>query len=554
VVPTYQILAVDDEKFSLVLLQSCLKDENCTLVTCDNALDALEEIKKRQFDVVLLDIMLGAIDGFELRKLIRDVNPKLPIIFLTSLMDDIDSRLISRIADDRYSYYLNKSFKKQQLKDKIEHAVTIYREEQEAAKFYRHLDLELGLACEVQRVLLPLWCTLNGDLLSTYLYEPCFRVSGDAFDIIGLEDGRHLVFLGDIVGHGVQAALYMSAIQSYLKVQHNSSSSQVLEPHMVLNRLSGFFNNNLRGENHMTCIVAIFDFRRNHLVFQNAGHPALIRCSRREGRAFEVDTQGRGGFPIGWFPQKMYLAEDNVECNFDDDDVFILYTDGLIDLQNEAEETVDEEVMLDHLGAFTELTNVIPTPFLLCSALEQIGYSFPKDDVCVVEVRKNPECIPLPETADGEQLIMLRLISLRTAEVSRCVEQFGRFVQERTDDEELATRVELLLSEFLNNVVEHDEETHTRVQSGILVVVKIEPPDQVLATVLDRQSGTAEDKLHIPMPEDASEVLEHCNRTLTSSGRGLAIIRTIADSIMRKHFKGLNQTEFVIKAEKPWAS
>jgi len=79
---------------------------------------------------------------------------------------------------------------------------------------------------------------------------------------------------------------------------------------------------------------------------------------------------------------------------------------------------VDEEVMLDHLGAFTELTNVIPTPFLLCSALEQIGYSFPKDDVCVVEVRKNPECIPLPETADGEQLIMLRLISLRTAEVS----------------------------------------------------------------------------------------------------------------------------------------
>jgi len=153
--------------------------------------------------------------------------------------------------------------------------VTIYREEQEAAKFYRHLDLELGLACEVQRVLLPLWCTLNGDLLSTYLYEPCFRVSGDAFDIIGLEDGRHLVFLGDIVGHGVQAALYMSAIQSYLKVQHNSSSSQVLEPHMVLNRLSGFFNNNLRGENHMTCIVAISTFAAIILFSRTPAIPPL---------------------------------------------------------------------------------------------------------------------------------------------------------------------------------------------------------------------------------------------------------------------------------------
>ena len=136
--PRYQILAVDDEQFSLVLLRSCLQDENCHLVTCDNALAALEEIKRHEFDVVLLDIMLGAIDGFELRKLIRGLNPKLPIIFLTSLLDDIDSRLINRIADDRYSYYLNKSFKKQQLLAKIEHAVRLYREEQEAVNFYRH--------------------------------------------------------------------------------------------------------------------------------------------------------------------------------------------------------------------------------------------------------------------------------------------------------------------------------------------------------------------------------------------------------------------------------
>jgi len=100
--------------------------------------------------------------------------------------------------------------------------------------------------------------------------------------------------------------------------------------------------------------------------------------------------------------------------------------------------------------------------------------------------------------------------------------------------------------------VEHDGETHASVQSGILVVVKIEPPEMVLATILDRRSRAVEEKLNIP--ENAAEVLEQCNRTLTSSGRGLAIIRTIATSIMRKHFKGLNQTEFVIKAEKPWAS
>lgn len=545
-VPRYQILAVDDEKFSLMLLHSCLQDENCHLVTCDNALAALEEIKRHEFDVVLLDIMLGAIDGFELRKLIRGLNPKLPIIFLTSLLDDIDSRLINRIADDRFSYYLNKSFKKQQLLEKIEHAVCLYREEQEAVNFYRHLDLELGLAREVQRVLLPLWCSLTDDMLMTYLYEPCFRVSGDTFELISLEDGRQLFFLGDIVGHGVQAALYMSAIQSYLKVLPNVLSARDLAPHVVLNRLQDFYHHNLRGDSHMTCLVAIFDFSRNRLLFQTAGHPGIIRCSRKSRTASLIEEHGRGGFPIGWFPEKAYLPEDNIECAFADDDVFLLYTDGLLDLQNEAGQTVEFSLILGLLGAFAEQEQVVSIPFQLRSALEQIGFQQQKDDVCIVGTRKNPELIWTKNDAVHRPQ-MLRLLKPRTSEVSQCVEKLGEFVFNQTEDADLATRVELLLSEFLNNVIEHDEEIHPSLQSGILVVVRMLSHEQVQITVLDRQPKEVESKLTVP--ENAEEVLEHRNRARSSSGRGLAIIQAVADSIMRKHFRGLNQTDFVVCAK-----
>lgn len=546
---TYNVLAVDDEKFSLVIIKSCLKDQKYNVVTCDNAPDAIAAFKKGNFDVILLDVMLGAIDGFEMRRLIRGISPHVPIIFLTSLLDDINSTLINQISEDQYSYYLNKSFKKQQLIEKVEHAVKVYRQDNEAEKFYKQLEVDLRLAREVQRVLLPVWCTLKDDMLSTYLYEPCFQVSGDCFDLVDLDNGKYLFFLGDIAGHGVQAALYMSAIQSFLKMIRNESPEQDMLPHMILNRINAFFNSDLKCENYMTCLVAIFDFRKKHVVFQSAGHPSLIRLSSRTKTATEVNSDGKGSFPVGWFPDSKYTADDNVDCDFEDGDVFVGYTDGLTDMQNDSGESLDSNLLYSLLGSFMEKEySFMPIPFLLRTSLEQIGYTNATDDLSIVEIRVNPT-----QACSGNERQpandMMRLISLSKAEVSKCVEKFSVFVQDMTDDMELATKVELLLSEFLNNVVEHDS-SHRTLGSGILIQVRLSEPDTVVVIVLDREPKWENDSLQLKA--SPNEILERANRNMASSGRGLAIIRTITSQIMRKHYKGLNQTEFQIKAEHPW--
>ena len=141
----YKILAVDDEKFNLLLLESCLQSESCDLVTCNDALKAFSEFKKADFDVILLDILMDGIDGFEVRQLIRSRNKKIPIIFLTSLLDDINSTLVNRITADQYSYYLNKSFNKKTLIEKIEQAVQTYRESAAANGFanLRYLNRDI---------------------------------------------------------------------------------------------------------------------------------------------------------------------------------------------------------------------------------------------------------------------------------------------------------------------------------------------------------------------------------------------------------------------------
>lgn len=319
----YKILAVDDEKFNLLLLESCLQSESCDLVTCNDVLKAFSEFKKADFDVILLDILMDGIDGFEVRQLIRSRNKKIPIIFLTSLLDDINSTLVNRITADQYSYYLNKSFNKKTLIEKIEQAVQTYRESAAANGFLQKIESDLALAGEVQRLVLPNWCQINDQLISSFLYEPNFKVSGDIFEFYRIADGRHLVVLGDIAGHGVQAALYMMALQAFLKMLLAEIAPEELQVHQVMNRINEFVRNDLNGESYMTCMVALFDFRRNHLTFHNAGHPGLICCSPSRGEAREISADGRGSIPIGWSRDLPYKEEDNIDFDFEDDSIFI---------------------------------------------------------------------------------------------------------------------------------------------------------------------------------------------------------------------------------------
>ena len=118
-----KVLAVDDAPANLMILKGCLRGGNFELVTCTNAIDALQEFKKQYFDILLLDVIMPGIDGFELRKLIREVDKERPIIFLTAMIDDGNMTMLNQITWDSNTYYLNKVFDKKVLVQKITEVV-----------------------------------------------------------------------------------------------------------------------------------------------------------------------------------------------------------------------------------------------------------------------------------------------------------------------------------------------------------------------------------------------------------------------------------------------
>ena len=127
----YNILALDDEQLILMMIAACLKDTQYQVTISDRAENALETFKQKEFAAIITDIMMDSIDGFMFRDMVRSLNPRIPIIFFTSLIDDINNSLIQRILNDNYSYYINKSFSRKLLLEKLDQIVTSYRAQNE---------------------------------------------------------------------------------------------------------------------------------------------------------------------------------------------------------------------------------------------------------------------------------------------------------------------------------------------------------------------------------------------------------------------------------------
>jgi DNA-binding response OmpR family regulator len=103
----YKVLVVDDEAPVRDLLNDLLKREDCAVTICGSGEEALEQLNKDKFDVVLLDIKLPGISGLEVLKNIRESDKELPVIMITGFGYSED--LISKSKEFGCSGYIGKN-------------------------------------------------------------------------------------------------------------------------------------------------------------------------------------------------------------------------------------------------------------------------------------------------------------------------------------------------------------------------------------------------------------------------------------------------------------
>ena len=199
----------------------------------------------------------------------------------------------------------------------------------------RRVESELELARKVVEGLMPRSFPLIKDFDIYGTSIPFREVGGDYLDFIDSISERLVVMVADVSGKGLAAALIMVAFRAYF----HATVINELAMRVVMARVNRLVHDTTDGERFITCFYGLIDPENKRLLYISAGHnpPLLLRG---DGTSELLDKGG--GLPLGVFETSRY-SESVVE--FRSGDILVMYTDGVVEARNQA----DEEFGLEHL-------------------------------------------------------------------------------------------------------------------------------------------------------------------------------------------------------------
>ena len=201
------------------------------------------------------------------------------------------------------------------------------------------LRREMKLASEVQKMLIPDALPKEERFELSSIYQPHFNVGGDYFDYIKFSEDKFAFCLADISGKGVSAALLMANFQAIVQSlihQYRDLSTFIIALNQAVLRIT-------KSERYLTFFIAEVDLKTRTLRYVNAGHYPPILFT--DGK---VERLEKGCTIIGHFEQISDVEEGTI--SLDHETLILTFTDGLVDLVNDADEHYGE----DYLIAFIE--------------------------------------------------------------------------------------------------------------------------------------------------------------------------------------------------------
>ena len=201
------------------------------------------------------------------------------------------------------------------------------------------LDSELAVAREIQASILPTKVPHLRDLQIAAIYEPMTSVAGDFYEFLPVDEEHVGIFVADVCGHGVPAAL----IASMLKVAVQSAASNANDPGRFLADLNRTLAAPLRGQLVSAAYLWI-DMRERRALYAAAGHPPLLRWNSHGMERVESN-----GLLFGVLPETEYPV---CSVPLTVGSRLLLYTDGITEPENAEGTAFGDRRLSEVLSAF----------------------------------------------------------------------------------------------------------------------------------------------------------------------------------------------------------
>ncbi|HEX9162209.1 MAG TPA: fused response regulator/phosphatase [Thermoanaerobaculia bacterium] len=369
-----RILIIDDNANDLAVTRRFLERRGYDVLPAQSGEEGLRLAEENVPDAIVVDYRMPVMDGFEVTRRIK-ADPHLqtiPVLMLTGA--DSAQAIVDGLgagADD----YVTKGSDTEVLLARLRALLRVKAYQDQLRRLNQQMRRDLDIARRVQEALVPSgpFRTQQVEIRSAYM--PSASLSGDFYDYFAVDSSMYL-FVADVSGHGLPAAILVSLLKSYIHTEADVDRSLA----EFMSRLNDFlFSVSLPTQ---FATAQLFRVDKDHnLVYANAAHPGFLlhRSATRETLMIEEPGNLLGAMPHMEFEEHRLTVSPG--------DTLFVYTDGLTDQRNANGDfySIDRIVSLLDRSGGADLTTVydsIHSDISSFSAMEDF-----RDDIAFVVSR-----------------------------------------------------------------------------------------------------------------------------------------------------------------------
>jgi sigma-B regulation protein RsbU (phosphoserine phosphatase) len=346
-VPRSTILVVDDSPTNLQVMVRTLQGTGHRILVAKDGATALDIARRGAADLVLLDVMMPGIDGFEVCRRLKaePATREAAVIFLSARgeVSDKVSGLVLGAVD-----YITKPIQGEEVLARVATHLSRLHLARALRDSRDRLDKELAGAAHMQRLLLPAEMPAHPSVSFAARYETSRHAGGDYYDIIPLGPNRFGIMVADVSGHGAPAAIIMAMIRAVLHTHPGPPD----DPPSVLHYINRHFRFLWDTAMYATAVYAVLDTAAQTVRLSSAGHPPPLLLRPGEPVA---------ALPIDTTTCLLWDELKNVPCvdhELRAGDRLVFYTDGITERQARNDVMYDPD---QFAAALTQIGAVAPS-------------------------------------------------------------------------------------------------------------------------------------------------------------------------------------------------
>lgn len=499
------VLIVDDNPTNIDLLVNTLKMDY-RLGIAKNGPKALEYAEKHIPDLILLDIIMPGMNGYEVCTRLKATakTKDIPVIFITAMSEGGHK---TRGFEVGALDYVTKPFHAAEVKARVKTHLSLKKAR----------DQEIFIASKIQKTLLLGQPPQNiQGIQIAHFTAASQKVDGDFYDFFKHSNRCFDIVVGDVMGKGIPAALLGAALKSHLlrvlnEFSLSTHTDKPMGPAQIVSSVHAHMIEQLVDlETFVTLCYARFDITKHLFSFVDCGHMRTIHYHDKTNRC--VLLQGIN-MPLG-FPEKEPFRQTAVD--FNPGDLFVFYSDGLTESRDRDGNFYGEKRLVDFVR---RNANIEPKNLITKIWDDIIAFSESEtfdDDVTCVLVKIDNQTSREVFTKEDQLNIMSDLKEL--GRVRSFIRKFCAGIDDSVIDDKRLGLIKLAATEVTANIIKHSYKE--RADKPIQVNAKM-GPDEVVFEFFDWGEGFDPESAHPPVFDGSRD-----------DGFGLYIIAHTMDEII----------------------